>query len=254
MLSEKIIVVTGGAGLLGSSFCAAIAEQGGRAIIADINLENAERVAEEIKSTGGMAEIASIDITNVVTVKALINSLHDSYGRIDAVVNNAYPRNANYGRKIEEVTYPDFCANTGSHLGGYFLVAQQFAIYFRTIGSGNIINMGSIYGSIAPRFDVYEDTDMTTPVEYAAIKAAIAQLTRYLAQYYKKSAVRVNTLSPGGIFDHQPETFLHRYNAYCGSKGMLDVEDIIGSLIYLLSDASKYVTGQEIVVDDGYSL
>jgi NAD(P)-dependent dehydrogenase (short-subunit alcohol dehydrogenase family) len=253
-LNEKIIVVTGGAGLLGSRFCTAIAEQGGLAIIADLDLEVADRVAADIKATGGKAKAATLDITSSVEVEQLIASLHDRYGRIDAVVNNAYPRNSNYGRKLEEVAYADFCANISSHLGGYFLVAQKFAIYFQKAGSGNIINMGSIYGCIAPRFKIYEDTHMTSPVEYAAIKAAIAQLTRYFAQYYKKDGIRVNNISPGGIFDQQPEIFVRRYNAYAGTKGMLDGDDVVGTLLFLLSDASKYVTGQEILVDDGFSL
>lgn len=254
MLSAKVVVVTGGCGLLGRKFCEAIAGQDGIPVVADIDLERAETVAEVIRRAGNEAGAARVDITSEASVRRLIEAVLDRHGRIDAVVNNAYPRNANYGRKLEEVAYADFCANLGSHLGGYFLVAQQFAVHFRNAGGGNIVNMGSIYGGIAPRFEVYADTHMTMPVEYAAIKAAIAQLTRYFAQYYKKYGVRVNTLSPGGILDHQPETFLRRYKEYCGIKGMLDGDDIVGTLLYLLSDASKYLTGQEIVVDDGYSL
>lgn len=254
MLNKKVIVVTGGSGLLGRRFCEALAAAGGVAVAADIDLERAEAVAESIRGAGNQADAAAVDITSEASVRALIEGVVERHGRIDAVINNAYPRNANYGRKLEEVAYADFCANLGSHLGGYFLVAQQFAIHFSRTGGGNIVNMGSIYGTIAPRFEVYADTPMTMPVEYAAIKAGISHLTRYFAQYYKRAGVRVNTLSPGGIFDHQPEAFLARYNALAGAKGMLDGDDIVGSLLYLLSDASKYVTGQEIVVDDGFSL
>ena len=254
MLNEKVVVITGGSGLLGRRFCEAIAAHGGRSVVADINVEQAEVVADTIRGAGGDAIAVRLDITSEESVRMLIDTVKERYGRIDGVVNNAYPRNARYGRKVEEVAYADFCANIDSHLGGYFLVAQQFAIYFRRTGGGNIVNMGSIYGTKAPRFEVYSETPMTMPVEYAAIKAGISQLTRYFAQYYKKSGVRVNTLSPGGIFDHQPEIFLQRYNAECGFKGMLEGDDIIGTLIFLLSDDSRYVTGQEIIVDDGFSL
>lgn len=255
MLNDKVVVVTGGAGFLGRSFVRAIAEQGGIAVVADIDAEATNRVAQEIASSyPGRVTAATLDITDKTSVCALIAKLQEQYGRIDAVVNNAYPRNKNYGRKLEEVTYADFCENTGLHLGGYFLVSQQFAIFFRTQGSGNIINMSSIYGSMAPRFDVYAGTPMTMPVEYAAIKSAVEHMTRYFAQYLKGDHIRVNCLSPGGILDKQPETFLRAYNAHCNEKGMLNPVDITGTLLYLLSDASKYVTGQNLIVDDGFSL
>lgn len=255
MLNDKIIVVTGGAGFLGRTFVRTIAEHGGTAVVADIDAEATNRVTEEISSSyPGRASAATLDITDKASVCNLIAKIKEKYGRIDAVVNNAYPRNRNYGRKLEDVTYADFCENTSLHLGGYFLVAQQFGLFFREQGDGNIINMSSIYGTMVPRFEVYAGTPMTMPVEYAAIKSAIIQLTRYFAQYFKGEHIRVNCLSPGGILDNQPEAFLNAYNGHCNGKGMLDTVDIAGSLLFLLSDASKYVTAQNIVVDDGFSL
>lgn len=255
MLNDKIIVVTGGAGFLGRSFVSAIADHGGTAVIADIDIEATNRLAEQISSSyAGRVLAVKLDITNKASVCNLIAKVKDKYGRIDAIVNNAYPRNRNYGRKLEEVTYADFCENTSLHLGGYFLVAQQFGLYFRAQGAGNIINMSSIYGTIAPRFEVYAGTPMTMPVEYAAIKSAIIHLSRYFAQYFKGDNIRVNSLSPGGILDNQPESFLKAYNTFCNGKGMLDPVDITGLLLFLLSDGSKYITGQNIVIDDGFHL
>lgn len=254
MLSNKIVVITGGAGLLGQSFCAAVAEQGGLAVVADIDLAAAERVAERIVAAGGRADPAALDITDAGSLDALIASVHARHGRIDAVVNNAYPRNKSWGRKLEDVSYADFCENVSLHLGGYFLVAQKFAMHFSEHGGGNIVNMGSIYGTVAPRFELYAGTSMTLPVEYAAIKAGIIQLTRYFAQYFKDKSIRCNSLSPGGILDHQPEAFLKQYNSHCGAKGMLDPQDIAGALVFLLSDAARAVTGQNMIVDDGFGL
>lgn len=254
MLNEKVIVVTGGAGLLGRHFASAIAREGGLAIVADANLSAAQAVAAEIKANAGRAEAAALYITDTASIERLIESLHASHGRIDAVVNSAYPRNKSWGRKLEDVTYPDFCENVGLHLGGYFLVAQRFALYFRAHGGGNIVNMGSIYGSQAPRFEIYAGTQMTTPVEYAAIKAAVLHLTQYFAAYFKKDGVRCNSLSPGGILDRQPDSFLEAYRSHCGTKGMLAPADVVGALVFLLSDASRYVTGQDLVVDDGFCL
>jgi len=256
MLNGKIVVITGGAGLLGRQFCAAVAEQGGVAVIADCDAKASNSTADEIiLNHRGCAEAITLDITSIDSVRAVISMVRDRYGRIDAVVNNAYPRNRNYGRKLEDVTYPDFCENVGMHLGGYFLVAQQFGSLFREQeGGGSIINMASIYGVMAPHFEIYEDTSMTMPVEYAAIKAGVIHLTRYFAQYFKGHGVRVNCISPGGLMGDQPEAFLQGYNARCSGKGMLDPQDISGSLLFLLSDAAKYINGQNLIVDDGFSL
>lgn len=255
MLQDKVIVITGGAGLLGTRFCQAVAAANGIAIVADRDLAAAERVAAGIAAQyPGRAFAAGLDITSKQSVQALLASLMAAHGRIDAVVNNAYPRNAHYGRRLEQVEYADFCDNLGMHLGGYFLVSQQFGLFFRDHGGGNIVNMASIYGSMAPRFDVYEGTAMTMPVEYAAIKAGVIHLSHYLAQYFKQDGVRVNVLSPGGILDRQPASFVERYNAHAGTTGMLDPSDLGGALVFLLSDGARHMTGQNLIIDDGFSL
>lgn len=255
LLKGKVVLVTGGAGLLGSAFCRAIADHGGHVVIADRNQPAAQELADAIRGpAGGLAAAVPLDITDAESIRSAIASALQVAGPIDAVVNNAYPRNPRYGRKLEQVSYHDFCDNVGMHLGGYFLVAQQFADYFRKQGHGNIVNMSSIYGVIAPRFDVYAQTDMTMPVEYAAIKAGVLHLTRYFAQYLKGTGIRVNAISPGGIRDAQPEAFLQKYKAASAGKGMLDQADIVGSLLFLLSDMSTYMNGQNLVVDDGFSL
>lgn len=255
MLQGKLIVVTGGAGLLGRQFCEVVAVHGGTVVVADWDSERAAQVAAEISLKHARRAIAApLNITDKESVVALLERLSAEYGHIDAVVNNAYPRNANYGRRLEEVSYADFCENVGLHLGGYFLVAQQFGAFFKRQGRGNIVNMASIYGSMAPRFEVYEGTPMTMPVEYAAIKSAVIHLGVYLAQYFKADGIRVNTLSPGGILDRQPASFVQSYNAHAGIKGMLDPTDLAGALVFLLSDASRFMTGQNLIIDDGFSL
>ncbi len=254
MLQEEVVVVTGGAGLLGRKFCNAIAMQGGVAIVADLDFSQASQVAQEIEKAGGKALSACLDICDKTSIDKLIRDLNCQYGRIDAVVNNAYPRGKNYGRKLEDIEFQDFCESLTMHVGGYFLISQRFAEYFRKNGGGTIVNMGSIYGTIAPRFDIYDGTEMTMPLEYANIKAAIIHMTRYFAQYYKKDGVRCNSLSPGGIFDNQANTFVYNYNQHSGVKGMLDATDVLGGLMFLLSRESKFMTGQNLIIDDGFSL
>lgn len=255
LLTDKLVVVTGGAGVIGRCFVRGIAHRGAIAVAADIDLDAAKRVADEACQDGrGQVEAVHLDITSKDSICSLIADLRQRHGRIDAVVNNAYPRNSNYGRKLENVTYPDFCENVSTHLGGYFLVAQQFCLAFKEQGEGNVINMSSIYGTMAPRFEIYDGTQMTMPVEYAAIKSGIVQLTRYFAQYFKGTGIRVNCLSPGGILADQPAGFLNAYNGHCASKGMLTPDDVLGSLLFLLSDESRYITGQNLIVDDGFSI
>ena len=105
---------------------------------------------------------------------------------------------------------------------------------------------------MAPKFEIYNGTDMTLPVVYSAIKSGQIQLTKYMSNYFKGMNIRVNSISPGGIFDNQPKAFLEAYKQNCSNKGMLDKSDLSGTLIYLLSDSSQYVNGQNIIVDDGF--
>ena len=255
MLQNKVIVITGGAGLIGQAFVKAVVENGGIAIIADINIDNAQKAKDQLSADeSNHINTIVMDITSKQSICNAIEAINKKYSRIDVLVNNAYPRNKNYGRHFFEVAYQDFAENVSMHLGGYFLCAQQFAAYFKNQGAGNIINMSSIYGKVAPKFDIYQGTDMTVPVEYAAIKSGVIHLTKYMAKYFKGINIRVNCISPGGIYNKQPQSFIQSYNNECLNKGMLSAKDLVGALVYLLSDNSQYVNGQNIVVDDGFTL
>jgi len=256
MLKDNVVVITGGAGLIGQEFIKAVIENNGIAIIADINEELGYKVKEELsiqlKTT--RIDFVQLDITSKDSLKNCIDYLANKYKRIDALVNNAYPRNKNYGKNFFDVEYEDFIENLGLNLGGYFKTSQEFSKYFKEQGHGNIINISSIYGITAPKFEIYAGTKMTTPVEYAAIKSGIIHMTKYMAKYFKGMNIRVNTLSPGGIFDNQSDSFLKKYKDNCLNKGVLDKSDLKGTLVYLLSNMSKYVNGQNIIVDDGFCL
>ena len=256
MLQNKVVVITGGAGLLGQEFVKAIIDNNGITVIADINditgLEIKEKLSRELNTLN--IDYIKLDITSKKSLKETIDFIDGKYGKIDALVNNAYPRNKNYGRHFFEVEYNDFSENISMHLGGYFLTSQMFGSYFKQQGYGNIINISSIYGVITPKFEIYDNTTMTMPVEYAVIKSGLIHLTKYMAKYFKNMNIRVNTLSSGGVFDGQPKSFVDKYNEICLSKGMLDKSDLKGTLLYLLSDLGKYVNGQNIIVDDGFTL
>lgn len=260
-LSDKVIVVTGGSGLIGRNFVSAIVENGGTAVIADIDQKSALETMKKLSKTHGMENMDTfkLDITSSKSINAAINYVKRKYGRIDGVVNAAYPRTKSWGKSFEDVSYKNFCDNVNLQLGGAFLVSQQFGSFFAKQGYGNIINLSSIYGVIAPRFEIYggaafHGTRMGVPIEYAAIKSAIIHMTKFMAKYYKKRNIRVNCITPGGVFDNQPGKFLRKYNYYGMSKGMISAEDLKGALVYLLSDGSQCVNGQNIIVDDGWTL
>lgn len=251
MLKGKVILVVGGAGLLGARIVRYCISQGASVVVADRDLVTAQSVVD---SNPASSYAVQIEIASKDSVIAALTETSSRFGKVDGIVNTAYPRNSSYGRKFEEVEYADFNDNVGLHLGGYFLVSQQAALFMAKQGHGVILNMSSIYGIIAPRFEVYDGTPMTMPVEYAAIKAGLIHLTKYIAKYMKGRNVRINCLSLGGLLDKQPESFVQAYGSFALNKGMLEPEDIVGTIGFLLSDASQYMNGQNVVVDDGWTL
>ena len=256
-LKDRTIIVTGGAGLLGSAFSRVCAESNANVVVLDIDEKRGNELIKALQRETKNDNIIcqKCDITNITEIQYLIDTTLGKFGKIDALVNNAYPRNSNYGRIFEDVEFTDFCENVNMHLGGYFLITQQVAKQMIKQKHGNIINMASIYGFAAPRFEIYDGTKMTVPVEYAAIKGAIINLTKYLASYLGKHNIRVNAISPGGVYDKQNENFTEAYcrKVLLGDR-MANVDDLTGVLIFLLSDGSKYITGQNLIVDGGWSL
>ena len=256
-LKDRTIIVTGGAGLLGSAFSRVCAESNANVVVLDIDEKKGNELIKTLQKETKNDNIIfqKCDITNITEIQYLIDTSLDKFGKIDALVNNAYPRNSNYGRTFEEVEFTDFCENVNLHLGGYFLITQQVAKQMIKQKHGNIINMASIYGFAAPRFEIYNGTNMTVPVEYAAIKGAIINLTKHLASYLGKHNIRVNAISPGGVYDKQNENFTEAYckKVLLGDR-MANVDDLTDVLIFLLSDGAKYITGQNMIVDGGWSL
>jgi NAD(P)-dependent dehydrogenase (short-subunit alcohol dehydrogenase family) len=254
MGSTKLIIVIGGCGFLGKSLCRDLSNLNYNLVIADCNINMANILSNEINKSGGSTVPKYVDINNEESIIKLIRDCTEIFGDIHAVVNTAYPKNKNYGKRLEDVTYIDFCENLNLHLGSYFLVMKLFSLYFKSIGKGKIINIGSIYGTIAPKFTLYKDSTKTMPIEYAAIKSAINQISKYFAQYYKKDGIQVNVISPGGILASNDEKFAEKYNEHCGKIGMLSPKEITGVVNFLLSDSSNAITGQNIIVDDGFTL
>ena len=252
MLNNQIVAISGGVGRIGSAFSRAVVENGGRVIIGDINSESGHQLVSELGDNASL--FFEGNLTEPNTVDLMIRKGLEKFGKIDAAVHCAYPVSEQWGTAFEDLKPANIEKDLFNQLGGAIFFSQRMIHHFRQQGHGNLLHISSIQGAFAPKFDHYKGTEMISPIEYSAIKAGVISITRYLAKYCKNQKIRVNCISPGGILDEQPESFLKKYRSSCNNKGMLDAGDVIGTLIFLLSEQSKYITGQNIIVDDGWSL
>lgn len=253
-MNGKTIVVAGAAGLLGRELVSELLAAGANVLALDRD-ESSLLLLENAWPGETRLSCVVVDIADAESINSAFSFAESRYGIVDGAVNTAYPRNSRYGNKLFDVTYADFCENTTLNLGCYFLFMQQCAKYFiKNKSNFSLVNISSIYGVISPKFEIYDGTEMTMPVEYSAIKSALIHLSKYFVSYIGSSQFRVNLVSPGGILDKQPQKFLDAYKKQTLGKGMLDVSDVIGPIIYLLSDLSQYINGQNLIIDDGFTL
>lgn len=251
MLENKTVLVCGAAGLIGKAVVTACLQQGARVIATDLAQQKLQPLIHEVDVAYRDNLItAALDIQNIDAISAILSQYQP-----DGAVNCSYPRNRDYGKHFFDVSLQSFNDNLSLNLGSAFLFMQQCAAYFKHKQQAfSLVNLASVYGVVAPRFDIYENTAMTMPVEYAAIKAGLIHLSKYAAAYVADSKFRVNLVSPGGINDKQPDAFLQAYRKKTLGKGMLDAADITGAIVFLLSEQARYINGQNIVVDDGFTL
>ncbi|NLR61856.1 SDR family oxidoreductase [Chitinophaga polysaccharea] len=242
-LKNKIIAVTGGNGQLGGHFVSYLRSEGATVISIDKAVEN---------NLG--AGTLSVDTTDLEAIKGALDAILNKYQRIDGWVNSAYPRTDDWGKKtFADESMDSFEQNMTWHLGGYVKCSQVILNQMMKQKGGSLINLSSIYGIVGPDFTIYEGTAMMNPGGYAAIKGGIINMTRYLAAYYGPYNVRVNCVSPGGIFNHQAERFVRQYEQKVPIRRLGTPEDISPSISFLLSDGAKYITGHNLVVDGGWT-
>ncbi len=241
ILKDKVIIVTGGSGLLGKAFINELKQEGAITINADINV-----------STDLALGNYQVDITNAEDISNAVEEIVQYYGRIDGLVNNAYPRTKDWGARFEDIKPESWAQNVDMQMNSYFVFCQEVLKKMNLQSRGSIVNIASIYGVVGNDFSVYEGTSMTSAAAYSAIKGGIINFTRFLASYYGKKGIRVNTVSPGGIFDHQNPVFVDNYNKKVPMGRMGNPEDIAPSVAFLLSDKAKYITGHNLIVDGGW--
>jgi len=255
-LKNKIVVLTGGTGLIGQAAMEAIPQLGAQLVVGVRNMDKLDKQLRELQDYNGIKPCGiQLDISSPDSIKAFFSEINQRFGRIDVLINNAWPKTDDWLSLFENVKPESMYKNLCDNAGGYFLCCQEAAKYMRAQQSGVILNMGSIYGAVGPHFDIYEGTEMTSPAVYALIKGGIHNFSRYLATYLAADGIRVNCLCPGGVQDnsHQHPEFHKRYTAQTPLKRMAKPDDIIGPMVFLISDASKYMTGTVIMADGGWT-
>jgi 2-deoxy-D-gluconate 3-dehydrogenase len=265
-LDGRVAVVTGGAGLLGREFSRTLAEAGAAVVVADIQDTAAEAVAADLTAQGYTALGVSLDVTNPTSVQAMVETTLARYGRLDILVNSAaldpkFDPEA-LARGIIPGRFEDFPLDLWNqalavNLTGVFLVTQACVRPMLAQGKGSIINICSTYGLNGPDQRIYVRADGQRvgykPVYYTVTKAGVLGFTKYLAAYYAGTQIRVNALTPGGVYNQHDEDFVRNYSARTILGRMARKDEMNGALLFLASDASSYMTGANLIVDGGWT-
>jgi NAD(P)-dependent dehydrogenase (short-subunit alcohol dehydrogenase family) len=241
-LTNKTIIVTGGSGLIGRSIIKNILSMNGKVINVDLINFDGDHFFEKC------------DITDVKSIDKLLDTIISKFSKIDGLVNNAYPRTNDWGNKFEDIEYDSWCQNVDMQLNSMFYIIKSVVKIMKELKGGSIVNIASIYGSVGSDFTIYEGTkDMTSPAAYSAIKGGLINFTRYLSSYFGKYSIRVNCVSPGGVYDNQDKIFIKNYSNKVPLKRMADPNEIAPAVSFLLSESSSYITGHNLIIDGGWT-
>ena len=248
---NKIIIITGGTGIIGSKVVSAFIEFGAHVVICDI--KNNNKSNKDLYNKKRL-EYIRVDISKLNSIKEIVEKIYKTYKKIDVWINTAYPRTLDWHTDIASITVESWNKNIAMHLGGYFWSSKVVLDKMKKQGYGNLINFSSIYGIIGPNFTIYEGTKMTMPVAYSAIKGAINSLTRYLATYYGPYGIRVNSVCPGGVLLKQNKKFIKKYSKLTPLRRLAYAEEIAMPTLFLASEGASYITGHTLVVDGGITI
>ena len=252
-LQNKTVFITGGAGHLGTAMCEALAEQGANIVIASRDQEKSNLLAEKLSEEFGVrASGVQLDITSPESAEQALSSIEDEYGRLNVLINNAWSGKKN---TFESISMDDWKYDIDVCLNGVFYTTKKAFPYLKKT-QGVIVNVASMYGHVAPDYKMYAGTDHANPPSYGAAKAGVIQLTKYLASFLSPHGIRVNAISPGPFpFSDilKNEEFIGALEAKTMLNRIGNPEDLKGAIALLCSDASSYMTGQNICVDGGWT-
>ena len=252
LLKGKKAIITGGAGLVGWEIVTALAQAKAKVVIADVNRSAGQALEKALRQKKLDVTFVDFDITDLLSLEHQLKNTVKKIGGLDIFVNSAYPRTADFGKKVEDISVTTWRENVDIQLNAYAL-SSKFAAQQMKKHGGSIINLGSIYGVVGPDFTVYENTKMTNPMIYAAVKGGIVNLGRYMASYFGPYNIRVNTVCPGGVFDQQNPVFVKNYCKKTPLKRMAKKDEIAPAVLFLASDAASYITGTTVMVDGGWT-
>ena len=248
-LAGKTVVLTGGAGLYGRGLAAQIAAAGATLVLASRNLDALEKVAQEERALGRRVQARSLDQADESSILHLRDGVVQEFGRIDGLVNNAVAR----PMESPDAPLADWESSMKTNATGLFAITRAFGEAMAMQSRGSIVNIGSIQGMVGPDYSLYEGLNMQAIPDYFFHKAGMVNLTRFFAAQLGPRGVRVNCLSPGGFFSGQHPTFVERYSKATFLRRMAEDGDLGGPVIFLLSEAARYVTGVNLPVDGGYT-
>lgn len=252
-LKGRTVFITGGAGYLGSAMCEALAELGANIAIAEINTSMCDELVSRLCEEYGVRSIAiHCDIRNPESIRGAMKLAVDQLGGIHVLINNAYVGNKN---RFETITYEEWRANVDIGLNSPFYCVKEAIEYLKN-SRGVVLNIASIYGVVAPDYHLYEENQHAVPASYNAAKGGLVQLTRYLASFLSPHGIRVNALSPGAFphsFQQEDVKFARRLAAKAPLNRVGIPDDIKGAVALLCSDAGKFITGQNLLVDGGWT-
>lgn len=254
-LTGKVIVVTGAAGIIGTSVVQTLLKAGARVFAIDCD---ASQLEDKFKTHHESLLTCTANVASRESLLAAHRTLVSTWGEADGLLNNAATKSKNFFEPFETFAIEDWNDVMAVNLTGAMLCAQVFGSPMAQLGRGSIVNTLSIYGIVAPDQRIYEGSEylgraINTPAIYAASKAGLWGLTKYLAAYWGHKGVRVNAVTPGGVFSGQNSTFVENYANKTPLGRMGETDDMAHAMQYLLSDAAKYVTGHNLVVDGGWT-
>lgn len=258
-LKEKVAIVTGAAGMIGETFGKALASAGSNVVLCDLKEKTSGDLAQKLTDQYGVhCMVLACDVTSREDWEMLVKKVTCQFDSIDILVNNAGFTNKSgidgYSDVFERFSDEAWKGILDVNLTGVFLGCQVVGNIMKNQGFGSIVNIASMYGVVSPNHQIYEGTGINQPVAYSVSKAGVIALTKYLATYWGTTGIRVNAITPGGIFDNHTDPFLKRFKRLNPMGRMGRKEELSGALIYLASDASAYVTGHNLVVDGGWSV
>lgn len=254
-LDDKVVALTGAAGIIGARVVQSFLEAGARVFALD---RSAELLEQRLGAPHGRLVTCVADISRPDEVRQAFERVESVWGVPDVLLNNAAAKSANFFEPFESFSLDEWNEVMSVNLTGAMLCAQVFGTAMATRGSGSIVNTLSIYGIVGPDQRIYEGSEylgraINTPAIYAASKAGLWGLTQYLATYWGHRGVRVNAVTPGGVFSGQNQTFVDNYSRRTPLGRMADADDMAHAMRYLASDASRYMTGHNLVVDGGWT-